>query len=107
MPRRAGVGVVDVSDRLDRHHRWEQQYQQRCVRSAYNPATTRVGAFHEAVTNQILADLAGATDTLGFRGVKDDANYIGHRSVGVPGLPRISFSNTTIVSAAIIMAELE
>ena len=29
---------------------------------------------------------AGATDTLGFRGVKDDANLIGHRSVGVPGL---------------------
>ena len=29
---------------------------------------------------------AGATDTLGFRGVKDDANLIGHRSVGVPGM---------------------
>jgi gamma-glutamyltranspeptidase/glutathione hydrolase len=28
----------------------------------------------------------GATDVLGFRGIKDDANYIGHRSVGVPGL---------------------
>lgn len=28
----------------------------------------------------------GATDTLGFRGIKDDANLIGHRSVGVPGM---------------------
>ncbi|MEZ4638950.1 MAG: gamma-glutamyltransferase [Caldilineaceae bacterium] len=31
-------------------------------------------------------ETAGATDTLGFRGVKDDANLIGHRAVGVPGL---------------------
>lgn len=29
---------------------------------------------------------AGATDVLGFRGVKDDANYVGQRSVGVPGM---------------------
>ncbi len=28
----------------------------------------------------------GATDVLGFRGIKDDANYYGHRSIGVPGL---------------------
>jgi gamma-glutamyltranspeptidase/glutathione hydrolase len=29
---------------------------------------------------------AGATDTLGYRGVKDDENYFGPRSVGVPGM---------------------
>ncbi len=31
---------------------------------------------------------AGKTDTLGYRGVKDDANTFGHRSVGVPGMAR-------------------
>ncbi|MBI1297864.1 gamma-glutamyltransferase [bacterium] len=31
-------------------------------------------------------ETAGATDSLGFRGIKDDANLIGHRAVGVPGL---------------------
>lgn len=40
----------------------------------------------DATPDMYEIEVAGATDTLGFRGVKDDANLIGHRSIGVPGM---------------------
>ncbi|MBW7885659.1 MAG: gamma-glutamyltransferase [Caldilineaceae bacterium] len=39
-----------------------------------------------ATADMYEIEQAGATDTLGFRGIKDDANLIGHRSAGVPGM---------------------
>ena len=38
-----------------------------------------------ATPDMYEVETGGKTDTLGFRGVKDDANTTGHRSVGVPG----------------------